>query len=29
MAIIKIPKPNAKQILFFRAKEKHVGYGGA
>ena len=29
MAIIKIPNPNDKQILFFRAKLKHVGYGGA
>lgn len=29
MAIIKIPNPNDKQILFFRAKEKHIGYGGA
>ena len=29
MAIIKIPNPNDKQILFFKAKQKHVGYGGA
>lgn len=29
MAIVKIPNPNDKQILFFRAKQKHVGYGGA
>ena len=29
MAVIKIPKPNQKQIQFFKAKQKHVGYGGA
>lgn len=29
MATIHIPAPNQKQILFFKAKQKHVGYGGA
>lgn len=24
-----IPKPNQKQILFFKARRKHIGYGGA
>ena len=24
-----IPKPNEKQILFFKARQRHIGYGGA
>jgi hypothetical protein len=24
-----IPKPNEKQKLFFQARARHIGYGGA
>lgn len=29
MATLAIPKPNPKQIEFFNARQKYVGYGGA
>lgn len=29
MAVLSLGSPNAKQILFLKAKTKHVGYGGA
>lgn len=29
MAVITIPEPNEKQKLFFQARKKYIGYGGA
>lgn len=29
MATDLIPRPNEKQVLFFQARARHIGYGGA